>query len=105
MKWLTLTKIKAQLRIEENFHDEDTLLEDLGEVAEDAVLDIVRRTYEEVVQTYGGVPSRLRQASLMLTDHLYQNRGLTSAQTLSIIPYTYDMMLKPFMKLTYEELD
>ena len=43
MKWLTLERIKQQLRIEPDFHDEDDLLEEYGETAEDAILEVLNR--------------------------------------------------------------
>ena len=55
MKWLTLPKIKAQLRIEPDFHDEDDWMEDAGETAEDAILELLNRSYEDLFEVYGGV--------------------------------------------------
>ena len=42
MKWLTLERIKQQLRIEPDFHDEDDILELYGDSAEDAIREIGR---------------------------------------------------------------
>ena len=39
MKWLNLKDIKAQCRIEQDFHEEDELLEMYGESAEDTDAD------------------------------------------------------------------
>lgn len=99
MKWLTLEKIKAQLRIEQDFTLEDNILEMYGESAEDSVLDIIRRSYTEVIETYGKVPTPLVHASLMLVDLSYKERGPVTSQNLYQVPYAIDFKLKPYMKL------
>ena len=99
MKWLTLERIKQQLRIEPDFHDEDDLLEEYGESAEDVLLNYLNRSYEDVIEVYGRVPAPLRHASLMLVDTSYQYRSPVSAQNMSIVPYTFDLLIKPYMRL------
>ena len=42
MKWLTLERIKQQLRIEPDMHDEDSLLEMYGESAEEVLLKVFK---------------------------------------------------------------
>ena len=74
MKWLTLEGIKAQCRIEQDFHEEDDLLVENGEGAEEAILNVCNRTYEELIETYGKVPVSLVHASKMLVDSLYKDR-------------------------------
>ena len=100
MKWLTLDKIKAQLRIDPSFTLEDEILTMYGESAEDSVLDIIRRNYTEVMEKYGTVPTPLVHASLMLVDLSYKERGPVSSQNLYQVPYAIDMKLKPYMKLS-----
>ena len=100
MKWLTLERIKQQLRIEPDFHEEDELLEEYGESAEEVLLNYLNRTYEDVIELYGRVPAPLRHASLMLVDMSYQYRSPVSAQRISLMPYTFDILIKPYMKLT-----
>lgn len=103
MKWLTLDKIKAQLRIDPSFTLEDEILTMYGESAEDSVLDIIRRSYTEVMEKYGTVPTPLVHASLMLVDLSYKERGPVSSQNLYQVPYAIDMKLKPYMKLTVDD--
>lgn len=100
MKWLTLEKIKAQLRIDPNFTLEDELLEMYGTSAEDSLLNIIRRSYTELVETYGEVPTPLVHASLLLVDLSYKERCPVSSQNLYQVPYAFDRMVKPYMKLT-----
>lgn len=74
MKWLTLESIKKQCRIEVGVTYEDTLLTDYGEAAEDTVLNVLGKTYDEVIEEYGVIPKPVQQASLMLVDLSYQHR-------------------------------
>lgn len=100
MYWLTLTKIKAQLRIETDFTDEDEYLVDLGEAAEEAVLTYCGLTHEDFCNEYGAVPAMVRKASLLLVDTWYKHRSPSDNLQLSAVPYgNVDFMLKPYMRL------
>ena len=97
MKWLTLDWIKKHSRID--FDCEDTLLELYGESAEDTVLNVIARSYTEVIEQYGEVPKPLYVASLMLVETSYTQRAPISQQNMYAVPYAFDMMVKPYMKL------
>lgn len=101
MKWLTLEYIKKHSRIE--YDVEDDILELYGESAEETVLNICARTYEDLVEEFGQVPKALVHASLMLVDVSYQQRGPVSQQSLHTVPYTFDLLVKPYMRLTSKE--
>ena len=103
MKWLTLERIKQQCRIEPDFTEEDTLLEMYGESAEEVLLNHLNRSYEDIMQIYGRIPAPLIHASLMLVDVSYQHRSPVSPQNMSIVPYTFDILVKPYMRLTNNE--
>ena len=100
MKWLTLDTIKAQLRIEADFTAEDTLLGSYGEAAEETLLNYLNRPYQDIIELYGKVPLPLVQASLMLVDVSYQHRSPISVTNISLVPYTFDLLVKPYMRLT-----
>ena len=55
MKWLTLEWIKKHSRID--YDCEDGLLEMYGDSAEDTVLNICNRTYDDLVEVYGHIPA------------------------------------------------
>ena len=99
MKWLTLQKIKKQCRIDDINTSEDDLLEMYGESAEATVLNLLSRSYEDVMESYGAVPMPIIHASLMLCDISYQHRSAVSPQNMSLVPYTIDLLLKPYMRL------
>ena len=101
MKWLTFELIKAQLRLDdEQARLERTLLELYGESAEATVLQLTRRTVDDLVEEYGEVPRPLIHASLLLVDLSYQHRTMVSVQSMSMVPYTFDLLVKPYMRLT-----
>lgn len=99
MKWLTLDKIKAQLRIEAGFTIEDDLLESYGRSAESTVLNSLNRTYYDLTEQYGEVPDNIINASLMLVDVWYQHRSPVESLSMYAVPYTFELLIKPYMKL------
>ena len=101
MKFVTFDEIKAQLRLtDEQAEQEKGLLEDYGSSAEDTILNIIDRTYPEIVCKYGDVPRPIVRAALLLVDNWYKERSPETSNNLYIIPYSFDLMLKPYMKLT-----
>ena len=101
MKFLTFDQIKAQLRLDDaQATEEHDLLELYGDAAEEMVLNILNRTMEDIVEQYDNVPKVWTQAGLMITAQSYQHREPASPQNLSAVPYTFDLLLKPYMRLT-----
>lgn len=98
MKWLTIDYIKQHSRLD--FSDEDSVLDLYGSAAEETVLNYLNRTYQELLEQYGEVPAPIRQATLLLVDHSYTQRSPASAQNLSISPDSFDLLIKPYMRLT-----
>lgn len=100
MEIITFDQIKAQLRLDdEQATQERDILELYGEAAEETVLDMIRRPLDEVVCKYGSIPARLRQACLLLVDISYKERSPASSQNMSSVPYSFDLLIKPLMKL------
>lgn len=98
MNYLTLDYIKAHSRIDAD--TEDSLLELYGNSAEEMVLNTINMTYDEVIAEYVTFPKALIHATLMLVDLSYQMRSPVGVQNLSDIPYTFDFLVKPYMKLS-----
>lgn len=107
MKWLTLSEIKQQLRIEPDFTDDDALLTRYGNSAEATVLNITGRTYDDFICDYGEIPADIWEATVLLVTLSYENRSPVSMQNMYAIPYAFDAKVKPYMKLTssYESQD
>ena len=101
MKFLTFDQIKAQLRLDDQQAEgEHDLLVLYGEAAEDMVLNTCNRTITDIFEQYGMVPKALVQAGLMLVAQSYQHREPASPQNLSAVTYSFDLLLKPYIKLT-----
>ena len=105
MKFLTIDKIKQQLRLDctceaellDMYGDsaEATLAAYIGFVDENNVPSV-----DKMLEAYGGtMPAPLVQAALLLVDTSYQFRGPVSAQNMSVVPYTFDLLVKPYVKL------
>lgn len=101
MMYLTLAYIKAHSRIE--YDGEDELLTLYGNAAEETVMNICGTTYQKMLQEYTTIPSAVMQATLMLVDLSYQQRSPVSPSSMYAVPYTFDLLIKPYMKLTKPE--
>lgn len=98
---LTLPEIKAQLRIEDDFTDEDALLTRLGGAAEARTSNYLnRRLYAtEVPDTDEDgllVSDDIRQAMLMLCSHLYENRSSTSDVEMTEMPQSFKWLVDAY---------
>lgn len=98
MKWLSIEYIKKHSRIE--YDCEDDLLEIYGNAAEEMIYNITGRTFDELKNADGKIPAPLMQAGLMLVDNSYLQRSPASSLNMSAVPYTFDLLVKPYMKLT-----
>lgn len=105
MKFLTIDKIKQQLRLDCTCEAE--LLQAYGNSAEATLAAYIGfmdennlPSVDKMLEAYGGtMPAPLVQAALMLVDTSYQFRSPVSAQNMSVVPYTFDLLVKPYVKL------
>jgi uncharacterized phage protein (predicted DNA packaging) len=101
MKWTTLEWIKAHSRVE--YDIEDDLLTLYANSAEETILNITGRTEEELKSMNktdsSKVPDAILHATLMLVDLSYQQRSPLTPQQLYAVPYTFDILVKPYMIL------
>ena len=98
LKWLTIDAIHAHCRID--FNCEDAELKQMGITAEQAILDLTRRTYENFVDTYGRIPDPIFNASLLLVQSLYNNRDAEEQRDSKEIAFGFSFMVKNYMVLT-----
>lgn len=104
MKYLTFEQIKQQLRLDDEQAElEQIRLEGMAMAAEEAVLAIIRRSLIDVILTYNGIPQRIIQVTLLLVDEWYQHRSPVEQGQLYPVPYAFDLMLKPMMRLSGDE--
>lgn len=99
MKWLTLEEIKQQCRIEPEFTLEDSLLTRYGDSAENTVLNLCGRTYDDFIRDYGEIPSDIVEATLLLVTLSYEHRSPVTQYQMYAVGYAFDMKIKPYMKL------
>lgn len=100
MKFLTFDQVKAQLRLDDEQAElERSIITTHAKAAEDAVLNVCNRTVTDIFEIYGQIPSGLVVAALLLTDDMYNHRGTISPASVYQLP-TFDINVKPYMKLT-----
>jgi hypothetical protein len=104
LKFLSLTTIKEQARVELDFHDDDSYLMRLGKAAERKLLKDICRTYDEVVEMEGEWPEDLRQAALLLTSQWYKYREPSENVQMYTVPYAYEALYMPYRKGTYSSV-
>lgn len=84
---------------------EDDLLELYGDSAEETLAQYLNRgknsdeMIESLTEQYGKIPAPLYHAGLMLVDISYQYRSPVNPTNVSVVPYTFDILVKPYMKL------
>ena len=99
MNIVTLDEIKANSRILQLNEQEEQNLLQVGETAEEMVLNMVDRSLGELYSKYGSIPSPIKRAVLALADHLWTHPGIVTSGRLSGVPYTIDAMVKHYAKL------
>jgi hypothetical protein len=98
LKWLNLDAIHEHCRLD--FNGEDAELLQFGKAAEQAILDLTRRTYENFIDTYGRIPDPIFNASLLLVQSLYKNRDAEDQRDSKEIAFGFSFMVKNYMVLT-----
>ncbi|EOC1288916.1 phage gp6-like head-tail connector protein [Cronobacter muytjensii] len=98
---LKLEQIKAQLRIEPDFDEEDELLTLLGGVVESRTANYLnRKLYEgDVPETDEDgltVSDDIRQAMLMLCTHFYEHRSSVSDSEMPEMPQAFKWLVDPY---------
>lgn len=103
MKLLKIDYIKQHSRID--YDCEDALLELYGDAAEEVIASYLNRgkkvddCMRSLIDEYGEVPAAITQAALMLVDVSYQHRAPLSQTNITIVPYTFDLLVKPYIHL------
>ena len=91
--------MKTHLRVD--YDDDDAYIERLGETAISHIVNATHRSVDELVELNNGTfPSELRLAALQLVDHWYRVRSAVSSINQVAVPYTIDLLIKPFTRLT-----
>lgn len=105
MEYLSLEEIKRQLNIDNDYHDEDEYLLSLGEVAQRAVENHLDCPLERFIDEDGNLEAPIKQAALLMTGTLYQNRESVSFSTGYVIPHAYEYLLQPYIQYGHHKPD
>ena len=98
MNYLTLEYIKAHSRVD--YDCEDDLIDVYGSAAERAIINLLNRSLDDLKEANGGVvPSDVIEATFMLADNWIRHRSPISLVNMSIVPYGFDLMVKPYIVL------
>ena len=98
LKWLTIDAIHQPCRIDINCEDAELL--QMGMAAEQSILDLTRRTFANIIDTYGRIPDPLFNASLLMVQSLYKNRDAEEQRDSKQIAFGLEYMVKNYMCLT-----
>ena len=97
LRWLNLDAIHQHCRID--FNCEDAELEQFGMAAEQAILDLTRRTNENFIDTYGRIPDPIFNTTLLIVQSLYTNRDAEEQRDSKEIAFGFAFMVKNYMYL------
>lgn len=105
LKFLTLADIKAQCRIDGDA--EDSILTMYGQSAETTLAGYIgymddhnHPDVDSMLADFdNNLPKPLYQAALLLVDTSYQYRSAVSNQNMSVVPYSFDILVKQYVKL------
>lgn len=100
---LTLSEIKLQLRLEDDYTEEDELLTLIGSAVESRTVTFLNRTLYE---KNAGVPNTdpdglvltddIRMGMLLLVTHFYENRSSVSDVEKTEMPQSYTWLVGPY---------
>jgi len=94
MAYISLSQLKEQLNIEQEFVSDDGYLTQLISVSELAIDNYCNAGLSGY--TANDIPVTVQQAALLLASHFYLNRQIVSFAQGVEIPYTFQFLLNPY---------
>ena len=91
--YLQLYQIKKQLNINDDFHNDDEYLVDLGLAAETVVQKHIDTPLKELENGDGEIPSPLLHSMLLLIGTWYASRESVAFASNSVLPHAYDYII------------
>lgn len=92
---VNINELKRNLNIEESFTDDDVFLQNILNVADNAV-----QTYLGTLALTGytevSVPIEIHHSVILLASHFYLNRNMVSYAQGFEIPYSFKFLLAPY---------
>ncbi|EDR5597118.1 phage gp6-like head-tail connector protein [Salmonella enterica subsp. diarizonae] len=100
---LKMEEIKAQLRLDEDFTDEDSLLELMGQAVQSRTENFLnRRLYAmaaDLPEDYPDglvMPDEIKLALLLLVTHFYENRSTVTEVEKLELPMSFNWLVGPY---------
>ncbi|EDX5691436.1 phage gp6-like head-tail connector protein [Salmonella enterica] len=100
---LSMDEIKAQLRLDEDFTDEDSLLALLGQAVQSRTENFLnRRLYATAADIPEDdpdglvIPDEVRLALLLLVTHFYENRSTVTEVEKVELPMSFSWLVGPY---------
>lgn len=100
---LKMEEIKAQLRLDEDFTDEDSLLELMGQAVQSRTENFLnRRLYATAVDLPEDdpdglvMPDEVKLALLLLVTHFYENRSTVTEVEKLELPMSFNWLVGPY---------
>lgn len=91
----TISELKYNLNIEQDYTEEDAYLLQLLEVSEQSVFNYLDKTKEDFTQ----IPSSIKHAIILLASQFYENRTPIAFASSSKIPYSFEFLLAPYRNI------
>lgn len=95
--YVTVEEIKKQTNVD--FNDDDLYIAGLIDVAEISVANYINSPLSEHV-VLGVLASPIKQAILLVAANLYENREPVSYGQAAVVPFTFNYLLMPYVRLT-----
>ena len=92
---VNINQLKRQLNIEEDFVDDDAILQHFLDVAEQSV-NVYCGVTGLTEYTELSIPISINQAVILLAAHFYLNRNMVSYSQGTEIPYGFRFLLDPY---------
>jgi hypothetical protein len=98
---MNISQLKRQLKIENDYLDDDIILQFYLDVAEPAAISFLNYYTGSTTGITGNLmPLPVQQAILILASHLYLNRTAVSYGQPYVIPYSLEWLLQPYKNFT-----
>lgn len=95
--YLTLEQIKKHLNIDLTFTDDDTYLDSLSYVAEEAVAKYLDCDLVDLYEN-GKLPSAIVHAMLLLIGNMYKYRESTTSGPVAAVPHSFELLCDLYRK-------
>lgn len=94
--YTTIDQVKRHLNIDPDFNDDNLLLLQYINAAEDAVAKYLDKDLADLVDCEGTIPASIRSAIWLMVGHLYNNREAVGYSSATKVPLAYEYLLDQY---------